>query len=145
MTIYNQLSAIPVPGGDLVVKNYGLTDIAAGQGVLFDGTNMGTADSPIGVVAVTGGAGRAKTAGVLVETLYAGKTGRLRIFGGAVAVANTTLAPGDVVMLDDTASGNHEGQVIVATTTSEILGKCLSSASAGDPVLVWVCPVAVRV
>lgn len=136
MTVYNQITSIPITGGDVPYKNYGLVDIAAGAGVLFDGTNEGTFTDAAGIVLPTAAGGVAKTAGVTVERIPAGGTGRVRMLGGAVCVANATLNPGDLVQIDDTAA--HMGEVKAAAATNETLGKCLSAAVAGDPVLVWV-------
>jgi len=139
MAVVNQLSALPVPGGDVVLKNYGGTDIAAGYGVLFDGTNKGDAQNPPGIVLPTASGGVAKTCGVTLETIKAGGTGRVRMMGGAVAaVANATLTPGALVQISDVTA--HLGEIIAAASTNEILGKALSDAVAGDPILVWVMP-----
>lgn len=140
MPTYNQLGGLAIVGGDIPFKNYSGADIPAGTGVLFDGTNKGTAHELAGVVVPTTAGGVAKTAGITLETIKAGSSGRVRVLGGAVATANATINPGDLVQLSDVST--HEGKVIIAASTNEILGKAMSEAAAGDPVLVWVNPTA---
>lgn len=140
MAVYNQLSALPIPGGDFVFKNYGGTAIAAGLGVLCDGTNKGDANNPPGVVLPTSTGGVAKTIGITVETIPAGGMGRVRVIGAAVGLANATLAPGDPVELSDVAA--HLGEIIAAASTHRGVGIALSDAVAGDPILVLVSPTA---
>lgn len=140
MAVFNQLAGLPIAGGDIVFKNYGGSAIASGLAVLADGTNKGDANNPPGVVLPTAAGGVAKTIGVAVETIPAGGTGKVRLIGAAVCVANATITPGTLVQIDDTAS--FLGNVKVAASTNEILGKALSDAVAGDPVLVFVMPTA---
>lgn len=140
MTIANQLGGLPVTGGDTVFKNYGGTAIAAGKAVIFDAANVGDANNPPGVVLPTAAGGVALTCGVTLEIIPAGGLGRVRMLGGAVGTANGTLHPGTLVKIDDAAG--QLGNINVATSTAEILGKALSDAVAGDPVLVWVNPTA---
>lgn len=139
MSLINQISGVPIDGGDLVFKNYGGSDIPANTGVLFDGTNTGDAAQPPGVVIPTASGGVAKTAGVTLETIKAGGLGRVRVLGGAVAISNATITPGDLVQIEDAAA--NMGKVKVATSTNNILGKALSGTTAGGSVLVFVCPV----
>lgn len=139
MTIANQLSSLPVVGGDVVFKNYSTTtDIAAGMGVLADGTNKGDATAPPGIVLPTTSGGVAKTLGITLEIIKAGATGRVRMLGGAVGTSNATLTPGDPVQISDTSG--KEGQIIAAATTARSVGICLTDCVAGDPILVWVSP-----
>lgn len=140
MAVVNQLGGLPITNGDIPFKNYGATAIPAGYGVLLDGTNKGDATNPPGVVLPTAAGGVAKTIGVTQEAIPAGGIGKVRVLGGAVCVANATITPGTLVQIDDTAS--HLGEVKVAASTNEILGKALSDAVAGDPVLVFVLAVA---
>lgn len=140
MPIVNQVASIPVPGGDQPFKNYGLTDIPANTAVLFDSVNVGDVNGPAGIVVPTNGGGVARTAGVTVERIPPGCVGRVRIFGGAVAIASGAINPGDLVQIDDTTP--KMGCVELAASTNQILGKAMSAAVDGDPVLVWVCPVA---
>ncbi len=136
MATYNQISSLPIMGGDVAFKNYSGTEIPSGTAVLFDGTNKGDVNNAAGIVVPTASAGVAKTAGVTVERIPSLGTGRVRMLGGAVAVANATLNPGDLVQIDDTAL--HMGEVKAAASTNELLGKALSAAVAGDPILVWI-------
>lgn len=136
MAVYNQLSSINIQNADIPFKNYGLVDIAAGAGVLFDGTNKGDFSNAAGIVLPTAAGGVVKTCGATIERIPAGGTGRVRLLGGAVMVANATINPGDLVQIDDTAA--HMGEVKIAASTNELLGRALSAAVAGDPVLVWV-------
>lgn len=139
MAIFNQLAGLPVVGCDLVFQNYSLTlTILSGTGVLFDTGNPGTLYTPPGVLNPTAAGGVVGSAGLAMENILPGKTGKVRIFGGFVGIANATLVPGNLVEICDVAA--HLGQVILSTSTHEILGKCLSSAAAGDPVLVWINP-----
>jgi hypothetical protein len=140
MSLINQISGVPVDGGDLIFKNYGGSDIPSNTGVLLDGTNLGTAADPPGVVVPTASGGVAKTIGVTLETIKAGGQGRVRVLGGAVCVANAAISPGDLVQIEDAAT--FMGRVKVATSTNHILGKALSSAVQNGSVLVFVCPVA---
>jgi len=135
MAIVNQLSRAPgMPNGEKVLKNYGVTDIAAGMGVLYDGTNKGDAHNPPGIVLPTASGGVAKTAGVTLEIIKAGACGRVVTRGEAVGTSNATLTPGALVKISDT-SGN-EGKIIAAASTDEILGRCLTDCVAGDPIVV---------
>lgn len=136
MATYNQISSLPIIGADVPFKNYSLSTIPSGTAVLFDGTNKGDVNNAAGIVVPTASGGVAKTAGVTIEAIPSLGTGRVRMLGGAVAVANATMNPGDLIQIDDASS--HMGEVKVATSTNEILGKCLSAAVAGDPVLIWV-------
>jgi hypothetical protein len=136
MAVYNQISHIPIQNADIAFKNYSGVDIPSGTALLFDVTNKGDINNAAGVVVPTAAGGVAKTAGVTIERIPAGQTGRVRMLGGAVAVANATINPGDMVQIDDTTG--FMGTVKIATATNEILGKALSAAVAGDPVLVWV-------
>lgn len=140
MAIANQLSRVPQPGGEKVFKNYSVTDMPAGTGVLYDGTNKGDVTQPPGIVTVPTAGSNAKTCGITLEIIKAGGQGRVVVFGEAVGVSNATLTPGALVKLDATAG--HEGQVIAASSTDEILGKCQTDCVAGDPVVVFVAPVA---
>lgn len=136
MAIYNQLVGINIQNADLPFKNYSAVDIPSGTAVLFDGTNKGDANTAAGIVVPTAAGGVVKTAGVTIERVPAGQTGRVRMLGAAVCVASGTLNPGDFVQVDDTVS--VMGQVKAIASTNEILGRVLSAAVAGDPVLVWV-------
>lgn len=140
MAIYNQLARLPIIGGDLAFKNYSGTDIPAGTGVLFDATNKGDVNNKPGIVVPTAAGGVVGTAGITITRIPAGQSERVCMLGGAVAVASGTINPGNLVQVDDTAT--FMGQVKVAISTNEILGKALSAAVAGDPVLVWCSPVA---
>lgn len=136
MTIANQLSALPISGGDVTFKNYGVTAIASGLGVLADGTNKGDANNPPGIVLPTASGGVAKTLGITTEIIPAGGTGKVRMLGGAVGLSFATLTPGDLVEISDTTA--HMGEIIAATSTHRTVGTCLTDCIAGDPVLVWV-------
>lgn len=138
MAVFNQLAGLPIPGGDFVFKNSTGSTIASGLGVLFDGVNKGDANNPPSILLPTAAGGVAKTAGVTIEAIPAGGTGKVRVFGAAVCIANATITPGTLVQVDDTAT--FLGQVKVAASTNEILGKAISDAVAGDPVLVIIDP-----
>lgn len=140
MAVFNQLSRLPVVGGDIPYKNYSGSDIASGVGVLFDTVNKGDFSNAAGIVVPTAAGGVVGTCGITLERIVAGGTGRVCCLGGAIGVANATLNPGNFVELSDVAA--HLGEIIASTSTHEILGRSLSAAVAGDPVLVWVNPVA---
>lgn len=136
MATFNQLSSIPIQNADLPFKNYSGVDIPSGTAVLFDTVNKGDVNNAAGIVVPTAAGGVVKTAGVTLERIVAGQAGRVRLLGGAICVSSGTLNPGDLVQVDDT--GGLLGNVKAIAATNEILGRVLSAAVAGDPVLVWV-------
>ena len=140
MPNFNQLASIAINGGDPVFKNSTGVAIPSGYGVLADTVNKGDANNPPSVVLPTAAGGVAKTIGVTIEAIPAGGTGRVRLIGAAVCFANATITPGTLVQIDDTVG--FLGNVKVAASTNEILGKALSDAVAGDPVLVLINPTA---
>lgn len=113
---------------DEVYTNYGITDIPAGTGVIQDPSNDD------GIVVPTASGGVAGTIGLTVETIPAGKQGRVATYGVAVGTAYGTISAGDFVMVSDTAL--HLGQVVASGSADEQLGKAVSSASDGFPVRV---------
>jgi hypothetical protein len=136
MATFNQLVGINIQNADLPFKNYSGSDIPSGTGVLFDTVNKGDVNNAAGIVVPTAAGGVVKTAGVTIERIPAGQSGRVRMLGAAVCVASGTLNPGDFVQVDDT--GGLLGNVKAIAATNEILGRVLSAAVVGDPVLVWV-------
>lgn len=133
MTISSQLGAFAIAGGDIPCKNYHASlDIAAGTVVVFDAT----AANLMGVLAPATSAEAWLTAGVAIETIAAGKTGRVRMIGAAVCTSNATLVKGDRVQIE-TATGK-EGQVKKLVTGKTQLGTCLNDCVAGDPCLVLI-------
>jgi hypothetical protein len=127
MAQINQLAGIAIAGGDITVKNYGGTDIAAGLAVKYDTANPGGSGIPRGVVIT---ASDVAAMGVTVTVIPAGKTGLVRTMGQAVATASGTLHVGDIVMTDSA------GKVLAQTAGKYQLGIAASEAITADPVLV---------
>lgn len=126
MANYNQFSAAPVIGGDLSFKNNSGSDILAGVGVLIDPSN------DRGVLAPTASGGVVGTIGITLETIPAGKWGRVRCYGSAIGTAHNAVTRGTVVQISDTAS--HLGQIKTCGAGVAQLGIALNSAADGDPV-----------
>lgn len=129
MAVIEQLGGLPVTGADVSFKNFGVSDIAAGTVVKADTSNPPSPTLPGGVVAVTDDT---NVLGVALETLVAGKMGRVRLAGGAVCTAGGTITFGDVVMSANT------GTVVAQTAGKYQLGIALSSAASTEKVLVWI-------
>lgn len=127
MAQLNQLGGIAIPGGDITVKNYGVSDIAAGLAVKYDTSNPGGSGLPRGVILTASDVG---AMGVAVTTIPAGKTGVVRTMGQAVATASGTLHVGDICMTDSA------GKVLAQTAGKYQLGIVASEAVANDAVLV---------
>jgi hypothetical protein len=124
-------------GVDLPCKNYGGSDIGPGLGVLIDTGNLAGPDAAPGVVLPTNSGGVVGTLGITVETIYAGKVGRVRVAGAYPVVAHGSVTAGTYVQLSDTTA--HLGQVKTCLSATEQIGQALNGASDGDPVLVLIC------
>ncbi len=133
MATYNAHGGLPVTGGDLSLKNYSATDIPAGTAVIMDTT----AADVMGCSAIATSASVELTIGITLETIAAGKIGRVRTCGAASMTANDTILRGNAVQIDS-ATG-HEGQCKLLASGKTQLGRALSNAVAGDEILVWVC------
>jgi len=121
---------------DVTMKNNGLTDIPAGSGVLFDTANPQSGDTPPGCVLPTASGGVAGTAGITVEIIKAGGTGRVRFNGTYPGVADGSITAGGYVQVSDTTA--KLGRVKAKGGAVEQLGQALNTASDGQPVLVFV-------
>jgi uncharacterized membrane protein len=132
MATDNQFGGLPVTGGDLSLKNYSVTDIAAGKAVFMSDVAAEEMGCEIPATSDT----VERTIGITMEIIKAGKVGRVRALGAAVCVANDTIVRGNAVQID-TASG-HEGEVKLLASGKTQLGRALNSAVAGGTVLVWV-------
>lgn len=88
-----------VQGGDLPFKNTdGSNDLVAGDAVFIDTTNVITTSQPVaGVVRSTTDNA---AIGVAIESIPKGKTGRVRVYGVAVARASGAVTAGDNVSCD---------------------------------------------
>ena len=135
MPNFNQIADLPITGGGTVTcKNYGGTDIPAGTGVLLDTTNVQGSNAAPGVVVPTSGGGVLRTAGIAMETIPAGKNGRVMYAGGYPMIADGAITAGDFVQVSDTAGKMGRAKVCAAATQQ--LGKAWGTAADGDPVLV---------
>lgn len=135
MADFNQSGGIFVPGGDIPVRNYGVTDIPANTAVLWDTSNVGDAQHAPGVVIPTAAQSVAETAGITHTVIPAGGSGTLRRLGVEFATAGVTIALGDFLLVSSVAS--HLGQVTnVDAGSLVVLGQAYSSGVAGDPIKV---------
>lgn len=122
----NQLGGVQLL--DLPVKNFTGSDIPDGTALIFDVANLATSNLPAGVVTSTGTTGIGFASGVIPT----GKTGLMRVYGIAVAIAGGTINPNDVLMT------NASGQVVTQTAAAPQVGYCLSAAVATDKVQVLI-------
>jgi hypothetical protein len=137
MAIFNKLADLPITGGGTVTcKNYGGTDIPSGSGVLLDTTNVQGSNSAPGVVLPTAAGGVAGTLGIAMETIPAGKNGRVMYAGGYPMIADGAITAGNFVQISDTAAKMGRAKLCGAATIQ--LGQALSTAADGDPVLVLI-------
>lgn len=120
MAVFEQQSGSAVDGGDLPFKNYGGSAIGAGLAVKLDTGNVPSGTNPAGVVVTTSDVG---AIGVTLESIPAGKMGRVRCYGVAAATAGGTITVGQYVM--SAASGN----VVAQTAGLYGLGYALSGAA----------------
>lgn len=123
--------------GDVVFKNYGVSDIGPNLGVLADTSNVGDQDSPPGIVLPTASGGQAKSIGITVETIKAGKSGRVRMAGAITCTASGTVTFGEYVKIDDTTA--KLGYVSTAGSAKEQIGQALTTATDGNRVEIWIC------
>lgn len=137
MAILNQLSAIHVPNGEITLYNYGGSDIAAFQAVEIDTSNTGTSQNPPGIVLATVAASTIQMpVGITMETIKAGRSGRVQILGGAVCTADGAINYGQWV--EPSNASSKLGRVRLATGAAPAMGFCLSqNALDADPVLIW--------
>jgi hypothetical protein len=127
MAQINQLGGIAVNGGDIPVKNYGGSDIAAGLVVKYDTTNPGGTNLPRGVVITSDDT---LAMGITVTVIPAGKMGLVRTLGQGIATASATIHVGQVLMSD------AAGKVLPQTVTKYQIGIAASEALNGDFVAV---------
>jgi hypothetical protein len=123
MAQINQLGGIAVAGGDIPVKNYGGSDIAAGLVVKYDTSNPGGTNLPRGVVITSNDT---LAMGVTVTVIPAGKTGLVRTLGQAIGTASATIHVGQVLMSDSA------GKVLPQTAAKTQIGIATSEALNGD-------------
>jgi hypothetical protein len=138
---YDQLASVPL-AHDLVVHNYGTTDIDAGQAVTIETTNYvgdGTNTIP-GVSLPTQSDVTPQAIGITVETIKAGTNGRVRCLGVATATsqASGTISPMSVVAAAGPTS--NSGGITGGATGYPYLGYALSGGASGDPISVFVLP-----
>jgi hypothetical protein len=135
MANFNQLADLPITGGGTITcKNYGGTDIPAGTGVLADTTNVQGSNAAPGVVVPTAAGGVAGTFGIAMETIPAGKNGRVMYAGGYPMIADGAITAGNFVQISDTAT--KMGRVKLCGAATIQIGRAVGSAADGDPVLV---------
>lgn len=126
-------------GQDIAVKNYGLLDIAEGTGVLLDASNLGGVSGPPGVINPTSSGGVAGTFGVATTAIAAGKIGTVRMAGTKWMTASGTVTALDLVQISDTSAKMGYAKTAAGSGT-ELLGKAMTTATDGLPVLVFICP-----
>jgi hypothetical protein len=142
---YDQL-AQTYGGTDLVVHNYGGSDIPANVPLVLDTTNYvgdtNQAHTVPGVAAVTTQANPPTCILFSLEIIKAGANGRARGVGPTVVatlyLASGSVAPGDV--LDATPTAGHVGTVTSHTAAKASVGFALSGGVSGDPVLLMLAP-----
>ena len=128
----------PINGGDFPAHNAAVTDIPANTAVVFDTANPPTNDQCM-TVKIPAAAGSVQApAGITVEVIKAGYSGRVRRYGAQKATAHGTVAIGDFVQVSSTAA--HEGQVKTAGAAIGVLGQCLRGGSDAEEVLIDVRP-----
>lgn len=119
---------------DVSVHNYGGSQLNAGSAVIMDTSNTGTQALAPGV---TLPASNVKGIGFLVDNIPAGRTGRMRVYGIAVALPTVGVSfnPGDPLMCDSS------GFVLAQTAGLYQIGIAFSAAAtavAGDTCLVLI-------
>lgn len=123
----------------VTMKNYGVTDIPSNLGVLFDTAHVQTGgDASPGCVVPTASGGVANTAGVTMEIIPAGGTGRVAFNGVCPMTANGTITAGGYVQVSDTALklGYALARGALGATVEQ-LGQAVSSATDGQQVLIF--------
>lgn len=130
MAQLDQLAGIAIPGGDITVKNYGVSDIAEGLAVILDTTN--TPDGGGTPIGVTLPASDVKSFGIAVTSIPAGKFGTVRVLGVAIGTASGTIHMGDFLMTDSA------GKVLVAGAGKYTIGQAMSEAVTTDRVAVLI-------
>lgn len=125
-----QVARIGVPGGDVSMKNYTVTDIPANIAVLLDAT----AGNINGVIPPATAGSVALMYGIAVEILHAGKTGRVQTLGTAIGIASGSIAVGDSLTVDSTLT--KEGRVKTKTAGQQQIGKALDAVADGELVRV---------
>ena len=137
MANFNELAAYSITmGGDLPAHNYGGTDIPAGTGVLLDTVNIQGSNAAPGVVVPTAAGGVLATFGIAIETIPAGKNGRVRVYGGYPMICDGAVAVGAFVQISDTAG--KMGRVKTKGAGLIQLGQALGTGADGDPILVLI-------
>lgn len=130
MAVFEQVMGSSVDGGDLEFKNYGGSAIPAFTAVKIDGGNATSASAPAGVVQTTDDT---NCIGFTVEAIPAGKSGRVRCYGAAVAIAGAAITVGTYVM------SNSAGKVVAQTAGKFGIGYTMRTASAdGENVTVLI-------
>lgn len=131
-----QLASVFVQGGDIPVRNAGVTDIGAGLFVLVDTANPPTGDNVIAVKLPTAAGGVVGTFGITRTAIKAGTTGLMCAIGGEVVKANGVITVGDYVQASDTAA--KLGWAVTKGAGIESGGRAMNSATNGEDVLVFV-------
>jgi hypothetical protein len=139
MAIQDQLANLPLDS-DEAFFNYGGTDIAAGQVVAIDTSNVvgdGTHTLP-GIVLPTTGGNPTLSLGITMEVAKANAAFpcRVRTEGVAVCTAQGAITAGATV----DASATTAGMAAAHTAGKASLGFARSTAADGDPVMVYICP-----
>jgi predicted RecA/RadA family phage recombinase len=130
MAVFEQVAGSAVDGGDIYFKNYGGSAIPAFTAVKIDSSNATSATAPPGVVQTTDDT---NAIGFALESIPAGKSGRVRCYGVAVAIAGAAITVGTYVMT------NSSGQVVAQTAGKFGIGYAIRTASASTenvPVLI---------
>jgi hypothetical protein len=118
----------------LTFHNFGVSDIAAGVGVLADTGNLPVGDLAGGIVLPTASGGVVGTLGVTVERIPAGRSGRVRTKGVSVCAADGSITYGTTVQISDTSA--KLGRVKTCGSGVIQLGTALDGAVDGELVRV---------
>ena len=138
MAQYNQFASTP-SYGDVPVKNYSGSTIAAALAVIVDATNVvspTSSNDAIGI-AVPGAAG-VPVVGVTLEDVAAGATGRSRTSGIVAVKCEGTIAAGTLVQASVTSS--KVGWAKALTSAKAQIGMAVSSSTDGELILVLLQP-----
>lgn len=133
-----EMGSFPVTGGDVTVWNYGVTDIPSGSAVLWDTTNtpVPLGQTVPGVALATAAGAVTPVAGITVEIIHAGSSGRLRKAGGHPVFCEGSVTLGDTLQVGNTAG--KLGRVKTAGGATQQIGQAMNGGVDGDRIEVWI-------
>lgn len=138
MAQYNQLASSP-QGGDISVKNYDSSTLAANLAVIVDTSNVvspTSTNAAIGV-ALPGSAG-VPVVGVTTADIAAGAMGLVRTSGVALVKCEGTITAGTLVQASVTSS--KVGWAKALTSAKAQIGMAVSSSTDGELIAVLLQP-----